>query len=60
MALPRSWCSRLSPGAHIVKKTRQLIEYQKAPRRASTKNVGIVSIYLKSEDFSPFGASACT
>jgi hypothetical protein len=37
-----------------------LIEYQKAPRRASTKNVSIVSISLKSEDFSLFGASACT
>jgi hypothetical protein len=37
-----------------------LIEYQKAPRRAFTKNASIVSISLKSEDFSPFGASACT
>src|ERR1035441_8112288 len=50
----------MTPGAHIVKKTRQLIEYQKAPRRASTKNVGIVSISLKSDAFSPFGTSACT
>jgi hypothetical protein len=61
MALPRSWCSRLSPGS-VYRKENKAVDRISESSKASLlqTNISIVSISLKSDDFSPFGASACT